>query len=75
MSTLKVKVKNAERGGIKFPRLMQIKGGGFVVLFTTPSIGTVVASDTATAKVGLYEEYWDFSKFEDFKGTIELTQE
>lgn len=74
MSTLKVKVKSVERGEVKFPRLMQIKGGGFVVLFRRRTSGIVVASDTSTAKVGFYEDYWDFSKFEDFKGTIELTQ-
>jgi len=70
----------------KYPKLMQIKDGflsGSVVLFTDNKIGFVVHAKgigfvvhgKGRHTIGKQSDYWDMDNFENFTGTLELSNE
>ena len=56
-----------------FPKLMESKGAGCVVLFVNDHCGTYLASDHL--RVGLWVTDLKIERFEDFKGCLEMKNE
>ena len=57
----------------RYPCLKRSKETGTIVLFSEKGIGIVVGKGTAQ-KVGFFLGGWDESKFEDFYGSVTLSE-
>lgn len=68
-STIKGKEASAEN---EYPKLMEHRHCGLVVLFTDENCGTVVNESDAVYSVGDWSDTWEISDFHDFHGTILL---
>ena len=65
---------NAPTKQKRFPYLAS--SGDEIVMFTSPSTGTVVASSpTRGYKVGYYSETWESQLFVDFDGSVTLSND
>lgn len=53
-----------------FPKLMKNEDGSKIVLFTAPSIGTVIYDPGRTFE---YSIYWDMNKFSDLENDTVIT--
>jgi hypothetical protein len=63
---------------LSFPRLMRRKkdaGHNYVVLFSSMERGTVVWSDVRAMDVGFTCSLWNIEKYEDFTGSITLSND
>jgi hypothetical protein len=60
---------------LDFPKLMQGKMSGVIVLFNQVKVGQVVCGECCGHKIGDYANEWCMSKFKDFNGTIKLSNE
>lgn len=59
-----------------FPKLMShINGGGKVALFTSERVGTVLRKGTFADPVGYHCQQFDPKYWEDYKGSLILTNE
>lgn len=56
---------------IPFPKLMQSRD--MVVLFQEPDKGTVIESATPGFACGKHDDTWIMSEFEDFQGSVTLS--
>lgn len=73
-STIRENIKQENDG---FPKLMQYKGGDFIVLFERESVGTVVYVDEFLADesmhcVGYHSVCWKDGYFVEYKGVVNL---
>jgi hypothetical protein len=66
------KTKNDVIPTYDFPKLMKSKEHKYVVLFSRREKGTVV-SKCSQHSIGEYDDTWRMDCFEDFTGTLELT--
>ena len=58
---------------LNFPKLMESVNSSTVVLFTSPSYGTVVNSGTeGLYELGYISTNWEMSEFKDYEGRIIL---
>lgn len=64
-------VIEAKKKGEDYPKLM--RSNSTIVLFESSHAGCVVASDVHT--IGHYSEDWAMGAFEDFHGSVMLTNE
>lgn len=72
---MKTEIKeNKEVKGKPFPKLMKCKHYNFIVLMSSKKTGVVV-SNNAYYEVGFISATWDMSCFEDFNGSITLSNE
>ena len=55
----------------EYPKLMIAVGSRRVVLFTSPTVGTVVSSDD----LGMFNKNWAADMFTPFAGTITLSND
>ena len=69
---MKVTVK--EQPKVKYPYLGKQEATGLIVLFSTEGTGTVLQTDK-NHSVGEYSGTWAESKFEPFKGVIQLSND
>jgi len=70
-----MKVREIKKGGRKerpFPKLM-VDTHGSIVLFHQCKKGTVVIDKTSFAED--YWENWNMSKFTDYEGTLEISND
>lgn len=69
---MKSKIKSPE---VNYPKLKGYgsKLGFLVVLFTSRGIGTCVYTTMEDGVVGEYSNIWGEDDFQDFNGTIELS--
>ncbi len=61
-----------------YPKLMTSGAGGSIILFTSPKEGTIVGRNNNceypnNKPIGYHTTDWIPSNFEDFNGTVELT--
>jgi len=63
-----------DRKGKFFPRLMKSIDSGNVVLFTNINVGFCVCSKNL-GLVGLPNQTWDMTRFEEFTGVVELSND
>ena len=67
-------INNAPTKQKGFPYLAS--SGNEIVMFTSPSCGTVVANlSTRGYKVGHYASSWDSARFIDFDGSVTLSND
>ena len=72
---VKAEVKAAAERVHKYPKLMKSTVSDLVVLFNEYGSGTVVVAD-AFSSLGAHEDtYWDMDVFEDFHGSITLSND
>jgi len=57
----------------EYPKLMKSTVTGLVLLMTKEGEGLVVFTEKTSRKIGEYDDGWDMRNFEDFNGTIELS--
>lgn len=55
----------------EFPKLMS-HSDGLIVLFTEKGVGVSVVGDTHS-KAGRYSATWNYTHFEDFSGSVTLS--
>ena len=68
-----VEKKVEERKPLDFPKLMESDDSLLVLLFTSPSYGTVVNSGNESLyELGYIATDWDMLEFRDFEGKIIL---
>lgn len=48
--------------------------GPFIILFTSPTRGTVVWSENGSRKAGDYDDMWASSQFRDYVGGVVTLQ-
>lgn len=70
---MKTKIKENKESK-QFPKLMRLKGSDTIVLMSHPKVGVVV-NEGKHHMVGSYFQYWDMDCFEDFNGSITLSNE
>ena len=71
-----IKSKVVEKDKLKYPKLMVSKLEGTVVLMYSKTSGIVVGNTgDCQSEIGYYSEFWDTNCFEDFDGTVELSNE
>ena len=70
---VKSEILKEELAARHFPKLMT--NGTFVVLFKSHGIGCVVHKETSNDSIGTCSATWDMKDFEDFEGTITLSNE
>lgn len=70
---MKSVVKNSSQKAIKFPKLMGAKDGT-VVLFWSSNRGMQITHGS-DGYIGHHTSCWDMSKFEDFHGSVTLSNE
>ena len=58
-----------------FPKLMKHKGTDLIVFFSAPGCGMVLRESTASNSQGHGSNTWEPDSFEDFNGTLTLTNE
>lgn len=58
-----------------FPKLMKGVTTSVIVLFTKEKEGTVVNGDGSIYKTGHHSDQWAFSRFEEYHGTVTLSND
>lgn len=73
---MKVEVNELDKKQIKaFPKLMGTKNG-YIVLFSKPEKGVCLKKPESTADIiGSYYDEWNMDYFEDFNGSITLSND
>lgn len=60
----------------EYPKLMKSKTSGTVVLFISDNEGTVIlCTENMGYSIGMHLIDWSMQGFEEFKGTVELTND
>lgn len=60
----------------KYPRIRVLKGSTLTILFTAPKVGTVLRdAGNSFYGVGHHAANWSEFDFEDFDGTVTLSNE
>lgn len=58
-----------------YPKLMKSITSGRIALFDQPKVGVIVHSDDYPSELGGFDGEWDMANFEDFNGTVELSNQ
>jgi hypothetical protein len=69
---MKVEVRECSVEEKPFPKLMYHKITGMIVLFRSPSCGTVIANAPHYRKIGDHGDNWNMSVYMDFNGEITI---
>lgn len=68
-------IKEGNTSDKGFPKLMIFHDKSFIVLFNNRDEGTVVYCNDGVHDLGYYSVTWSTELFEDFNGTIELSND
>lgn len=71
---MKAVVNEIEKKETDFPKLMKADSGD-VVFFDTLESGVLVSSIRMGEDIGYYSTCWDMSEFQDFHGTVTLSND
>lgn len=71
---MKAVVNEIEKKETDFPKLM-VHENGDVVLFEGTEDGVLVASKSTPEDIGSYSECWNPRMFQDFKGSVTLSND
>lgn len=69
---MKVAVSETKKPILKYPKLMRSKMGT-IVLMTNHGTGTVLCDGVNVARTGEVSSDWNMDSFEDFDGTVALS--
>lgn len=71
---IKVEASKTSTVPISYPKLMKSKAYAHIVLFTGHKMGTVMKTSVYHS-VGYFSDTWAMDGFEDYEGSITLTNE
>ena len=68
-----VNVQRAPQAVKPFPKLMKHRGTDLIVFFNQPECGMVLRKSTNSNSQGHFSIEWEMDCFEDFIGTLEIS--